>query len=190
MKSALQVLIGILFGLAAAGIILLVADQPHGQPVRLVPAATAAVVTVHVDGEVISPGVYQLPVGSRVQDAVQKAGGLTALADPGSINLAAPLSDGTKITVLAVKKSVGSPSVDTTPTASPITIYNPIDLNTATAAILDQLPGIGPTRAEQIVAYREAHGLFSSIDDLQNIDGIGPSIIEEIRPYLVLNPPT
>ena len=90
-----------IFGLLAAGLVLLVASQPRGEAIKLIPPPTDAPLMIQVSGEVAEPGVYQLPIGSRVQDAIQSAGGFSANADPDSINLAAKLVDGTRIIVLA-----------------------------------------------------------------------------------------
>ncbi len=187
MKQLLPILFGVLIGLLAAGLILLVANQPRGQPVTLVPPPTDSPLTVHISGAVNNPGLYQLRDGSRVQDAVAAAGGFDAEADPQSVNLAALLVDGTKIIVLE-KPAPGRSSTLTTPTPPALSIYNPIDLNTATAETLDALPGIGPSKAQDIVTYRETHGAFTTIDDLLNVPGIGEGILEQIRPYVTINP--
>jgi competence protein ComEA len=187
MKPWLLVVMGIFIGLLASGVILLVANQPHGNPIVLVPAPTDAPVTVHVSGHVSRPGVYHLPSGSRVEDAIHAAGGFAGEADPQSVNLAALLIDGTKIIVLPVKADTSQAAVPSS-TAPALSEYSPIDLNTATAETLDLLPGIGPAKAQDIVTYRETHGAFSKVDDLLAIPGFGPAILEKIRPYLTVNP--
>jgi competence protein ComEA len=186
MKHLMPILFGVLIGLLAAGLILLVANQPRGQPVTLVPPPTDAPLTIHVSGAVRSAGLYQLPTGARVQDAVTAAGGFSAEADPQSVNLAALLVDGTKIVVLE-KPSPEHASAPTTPTPA-LSIYNPIDLNTATAEMLDALPGIGPSKAQDIVRSRQTHGAFTTVDDLLNVPGIGEGILEQIRPYVIIKP--
>jgi competence protein ComEA len=184
MKSWLLVLMGVFIGLLAAGLILLVADQPRGQPIALVLPPTDAPLTVHVSGQVNQPGVYQLPIGSRVQDAIRQAGGFSAQADPQSVNLAAILVDGTKIIILPLPQAA---AISAQPTGTPaVSIYKPLDINTATAEMLDALPGIGPTKAQEIVSYRETHGAFTSLEELLNIPGIGPAIFDQIKPYLTV----
>jgi competence protein ComEA len=184
-KQVLWIAVGIIIGLLAAGLILLVVSQPRGQPVTLVPPPTDSPLTVHVSGAVKTPGVYQVSSGARVQDAITAAGGFSANADPQSVNLAARLIDGTKIIVLE-KPVPGQPSSPATPTSPAPSIYNPIDLNTATAEMLDALPGIGPSKAQDIVSYRETNGAFTTLDDLLNVPGIGEGILEQIKPYIIV----
>src|SRR5262245_23308301 len=142
-------------------------------------AASKRVLVVDVTGAVHRAGLYRLPEGSRVADAIARAGGATAKADVELVNLAAPLADGEQILVPARGvASVAGSAGDSSPSA-------PIDLNSATAEQLDALPGIGPVTAEKIVAYRQEHGPFTSVDDLDAIPGIGPSRIENLRGLVV-----
>jgi competence protein ComEA len=143
-------------------------------------SSTAADVVVHVAGAVAAPGVYHLPGASRVVDAVGAAGGLRPDADTDGVNLAAPVQDGTRIYVPirgqpppASVADAGQPAASTTPA--------PIDVNTATADELDELPGIGPSTAAAIVAYRDAHGAFATVDDLGEVRGIGPAKLDALR---------
>jgi competence protein ComEA len=187
MKPWFLILMGIFIGLLAAGLILLVVDQPHGQPILLAPPTTEAPLTIHVAGQVNQPGVYRVPGGSRVQDAIQQAGGFTAQADPQSVNLAALVVDGTKIIILPLPRPTDiAAQISSTPPA--LSIYKPLDVNTASVDMLDALPGIGPTKAQEIVTYRETHGAFTSLEDLLNIPGIGPAILDQIKPYLTIQP--
>lgn len=137
----------------------------------------SSVVVVHVAGAVRSPGVFELPARSRVADAIDRAGGPGAEADPGALNLAAPLVDGTRIYVPvageevpldAVAIDVGASEVDATPAG-------PIDVNRASAAELEMLPGVGPATAAAIVAERDRNGPFASSGDLERVPGIGPA---------------
>ncbi|MFZ9629474.1 MAG: ComEA family DNA-binding protein [Ilumatobacteraceae bacterium] len=143
------------------------------------PGTTATAVTVHVAGAVVHPGVYSLRSGARAIDAVAAAGGLAADADADRINLASLLVDGQRVFVPRLGED------DPLPTATvgdgPAAPAGPLDLNVATAAELETLPGIGPTTAAAIVAYRDLHGPFSSVDDLADVAGIGPSKLEAIR---------
>ena len=153
----------------------------------------SGVVIVHVSGAVTAPGVFELPAGSRVDDAVEAAGGLTEAADLAAVNLARLLVDGEQIHI---------PEPGETP---PVTAAGPgegggtgggeatgggstsagdggqIDINTATAAQLEELPGVGPAIAQRIVEHRELNGPFTSVDDLQEVSGIGPATLEKMR---------
>jgi competence protein ComEA len=131
---------------------------------------------VQVVGAVMSPGVYELPPDSRVMDAVALAGGLTAKADPASINLARIVQDGEQ---LVIGTTGGSPS---SRSAQP----SAININNATIDDFDELPRIGPTLAERIVAYRDANGPFSAIDDLLDVPGIGDLTLAGMRDKITL----
>jgi competence protein ComEA len=131
---------------------------------------------VQVVGAVVSPGVYELPPDSRVMDAVALAGGLTAKADPASINLARIVQDGEQ---LVIGTTGGSPS---SRSAQP----SAININNATIDDFDELPRIGPTLAERIVAYRDANGPFSAIEDLLDVPGIGDLTLAGMRDKITL----
>jgi competence protein ComEA len=136
---------------------------------------------VHVAGEVREPGVYELPGGSRVTDAVERAGGATGAAAPDAINLAAKLADGQQIVVPA---SAAGPAAAVGDAAADLATDAPISLGTATVEQLDTIEGIGPVTAGDIVAYRDEHGGLSSIDELDQISGIGPATMEALRDRL------
>lgn len=142
-------------------------------------AAPAKLVVVDVAGAVRRAGLYRLPQGSRIADALARAGGATARAELDLVNLAAPVADGEQVLVPG-RGAAGAPSggAGVPPTA-------PVDLNSATAEQLDALPGIGPVTAQKIVDYRQAHGPFTSVEDLDAIPGIGPSRIENLRGLVV-----
>lgn len=147
------------------------------QPTTAPGAPPPADLVVHVAGAVGHSGVYRVPAGSRVVDVVQVAGGLAADAQPDAINLAAPVTDGERVYVPRLGEPlpvVGGPSTTGAPPG-------PVDLNTASADQLDELPGIGPATAAAIVAHREQFGPFSSVDDLADVKGIGPAKIEVLR---------
>jgi competence protein ComEA len=122
--------------------------------------------------------LYRLRDGSRIADAVRRAGGATRRADLSLVNLAAPVSDGTQVLVprRAPPVAPGAPPVEPGQAAA-----GPLHLNTATIDELDELPGVGPVTAQKIVEYREQHGAFSSVDDLDAIPGIGPARLEQLR---------
>jgi competence protein ComEA len=142
-------------------------------------AAPPARLVVHVVGAVRRPGLYRLDHGSRIADAVRRAGGATRRADLSLVNLAAQVSDGTQVVVPRRVAVEAGPAGDGGETAA--AAGGPVHLNTATIEQLDALPGIGPVTAQKIIDYREQHGAFSSIDDLDAIPGIGPARLEQLR---------
>jgi competence protein ComEA len=136
---------------------------------------------VHVAGEVRSPGVYRLPQGSRVADAIERAGGVTSDAAEDAINLAAELGDGQQVVVpAAVKGSSGTAAA----TAAPGAVDGPISLGTATLEQLETIDGIGPVTAQSILDYRDENGGLSSVDELDQVSGIGPATMEALRSRL------
>ena len=160
--------------------------------------APVTTIVVQVAGKVARPGVYHLPADARVVDLVEAAGGVIADGDAGGVALAARLADGQRVVVPAVGEHVpaggngaSSPSggVGAGPAAGSgaagsggaPTAEDPVDLNTATLADLDRLPGVGPATAAAIVAYRDAHGPFRTVDDLGEVRGIGPARLEALR---------
>jgi competence protein ComEA len=132
-------------------------------------------VVVHVAGEVQKPGVYRMPAGSRVADAVERAGGMTRAGDEDAINLAARLSDGQQIVVPSSAPGGGA----TTAAAD-----GPISLGSATVEQLDTIEGIGPVTAQNILDYRDEHGGFSSVEEIDQIPGIGPATMEALKSRL------
>ncbi|HFU3947075.1 TPA: helix-hairpin-helix domain-containing protein [Streptococcus suis] len=142
---------------------------------------------VDVKGAVAKPGLYTLAAGARVNDAVKAAGGLTSQSDPKSINLAQKLSDEAVVYVASKDENI---SVVASTTASSAMSQegneSKVNLNTATEADLQTISGIGAKRAADIVAYREANGGFKSVDDLNNVSGIGDKTMESIRPYVTV----
>jgi competence protein ComEA len=154
-------------------------DPAPAEPTATPPTATpppAGTVVVSVVGLVAVPGLVTLPAGSRVADALDAAGGLLPEADPASVNAAAVLSDGQQIAI-GVPGAV-APGVDAA-AGDPIAATaggGLLDLNAATAGDLDALPGIGPVLAQRIVDHRTAHGPFTSVDQLDDVSGIGPAI--------------
>ena len=148
------------------------------EPVAEAPARTALV--VHVVGEVRRPGLYRLRDGSRIADAVRRAGGARHGADLAALNLAAPLVDG--VQVLVPSRAVAaamSPGAGTVGGGAPAA--SAVSLSSATVEELDELPGVGPITAQKIVDYRAEHGPFASVDDLDAVPGIGPTRIEQLR---------
>ncbi len=134
---------------------------------------------VHVGGAVHRPGLYEVPDGSRVFDAVQVAGGATDSADLDSLNLASKVKDGDKILVPARVE----PGADPPPGAASAgrAAGGLINLNSATLEQLDSLPGVGPSTAQKIIDYRTQHGGFRSVDELMEVPGIGPAKFAELK---------
>lgn len=154
-------------------------------------------IVVDVVGAVVRPGLHELPATSRVADAVEAAGGLTAEADRLRLNLAEPLSDGSRLWVPAVGESAG-------PEVVPVTVGTGdssragaavgragarLNVNTADAAALEELPGIGPALAAAIVERRRRSGPFATVDELTEVSGIGPAKLEQIRPLATVGGP-
>lgn len=149
-------------------------DAPDAQPSQQL--------VVHVSGAVDAPGVVSLPSGSRVDDALEAAGGATAEADLSSINLARPLEDGEQIHVPVPGEEPPQPAAGPAGDAvSGTGSTGSIDLNTASAAELEELPGVGPAIAQRILEHREKNGPFTSVDGLLEVSGIGPATLEKIR---------
>lgn len=149
-------------------------------------------VTVHVAGAVRRPGLYELSPPARVQDAIETAGGATREASLDHVNLAETVSDGMKIYVPR-RGELPPPAAASAPSGSrarapkpPPLALGSISLNEASAEELDLLPGVGPAIARRIIDYRNAHGGFRSIDELEKVKGIGPKTMARLRPYLRL----
>ncbi|MGO4341427.1 helix-hairpin-helix domain-containing protein [Pedococcus sp. 2YAF34] len=157
--------------------------------------SAAGGVTVHVVGQVKEPGVFRLAVGARVADAVAKAGGALKGADLASVNLARVLADGEQVRipkpgeVVASAPGAGGPGAGSAggggsaggPAAAG-GVGGRLDLNSATAAQLEELPGVGPVLAQRIVDWRTEHGRFASVDELGEVSGIGEKIFAELQP--------
>jgi competence protein ComEA len=182
-----------LLGLAALGGVGLWYVRSLPQPVRIRGAPVAAptvspspaALIVHVAGWVRRPGVYQLAEGQRVIDAIDLAGGPRRGADLGGLNLAGVLTDAQQVVVPKEGATPGAPS-----SGVPISSASPaaalVDVNTATPEELETLPGIGEVLAGAIVAYREEHGPFTSVDQLLDVSGIGEVTLEEIRELVTI----
>lgn len=177
MQSWRSFFIGVCTGLLAAALILIGNGRTTGKPILLSTPREAPGVRVSVRGAVVAPGIYRLPPGSIVQDALQAAGGVLPRGDISRLNLVAPLSDGQELRIPLETPSPGPG----TPAAAGPSAGGIINLNFATAEELQTLPGIGPVLAQRIVEYRETVGPFQSVDDLLSVKGIGPSLLEKIR---------
>ena len=191
MRKILELIIGIFIGLILAGLLYLTVRAPAGKPVDLLPTPTPEPIMVYVTGAVQRPGVYKVPRDSRLVEVIQQAGGFVEGADLTQVNLAEKVDDGAQIVIPGAKNIptpqliIGGSGILVTPTPPAGQLVN---LNTASADLLDKLPGIGPTTAQKIVDYREQNGLFTRVDDLLKIPGIGPSTLDEIRGLVTIGP--
>jgi competence protein ComEA len=153
---------------------------PPPAPGAGVTGLPAARVVVDVVGAVRRPGLYRLEHGSRIADAVARAGGATRKADLSQVNLAAPLADGEQVVVPRRGVAVAGPGAGGGG-AGGAASTGPVHLSTATLDQLDSLPGIGPVTAQKILDYRAKHGAFTSVDELDAVPGIGPSRMDQLR---------
>jgi competence protein ComEA len=149
-------------------------EAPASHAAAPAPATPRTLVVVDVVGAVRDPGLYRLPQGSRIADALARAGGATRKADLDLVNLAAPLADGSQIVVPSRSAAAAAGSGPSSPAG-------PVHLNTATEADLDALPGVGPVTAQKILDYRQQHGAFGNVDELDAIPGIGPKRLDQLR---------
>ncbi len=166
-------------------IYILVSTPRRGKSIQLEPIPSPAPITVYVVGAVNSPGIYNLPQGSRVNDAVFAAGGLTDQVDLAKINLASIINDGEKVLIpTMVRKSGVSTTADETSIISDG--QYPLDINTASSIDLQKLPGIGPQKAVDIIRFREENGPFKEVSDLLNVPGIGEALLEQIINLIII----
>jgi competence protein ComEA len=150
---------------------------PETPPLSVDPGGSQRVITVHVAGAVRTPGVVQVPAGSRVGDAIAAAGGALPDADLERVNLAAPMADGQQLLVPVVQpgEGAGAGAAD-----------GRVHINTATAEELEALPGVGPVLAARIVSYRDANGPFAVIEDLLDVPGIGEGKLAALREVVLV----
>jgi competence protein ComEA len=148
---------------------------------------TAWPLSVYVSGAVVAARVVQVPPGSLVADVLAASGGPLADADLDALNLAAPVSDNQHVVVPTIRPTADAARA-TASTGSFEGAIVPIDINAASVEEFDSLPEIGATRAEAIVAYREANGPFRRIEDILLVPGIGPAIFERIAPLITVGP--
>ena len=189
MNTRWALMFGVVGGLCGAGLLWLIASPPRGAAVTLQPPPTPPPILVHVTGAVHTPGVYTLDPDSRVTDALAAAGGLLPSGDVDRVNLAARLSDGDQLTIpnlrptLAVGISAGPGLGDDGGQSD----TQRVDLNTATLAELETLPGIGPATAAKIIDYRDTRGPFRTPEDLQKVSGIGPATFDRLKDLITVS---
>ena len=192
------VLVAVMAGAVVLGLVLWARGAPTtvAPPARSVPqqrdpvAAAIApspepALLVHVAGAVHRPGLYEMPAGARVADAVQAARGPTERSDLDALNLAEPLQDGLKIDVPRRGEAVAAAPAPQ-PGASAAGPAVPVNLNVADQAALETIPEIGPVTATAILEYRAQVGSFSSVEELLEVSGVGPATLEAMRPYVTV----
>ncbi len=191
-ELALIVLLGL--AVVGAGLVVIVrTSDPPAPPVERVAATPAPQaspspsgrVVVHVSGQVNAPGVYELPEGSRVQDALQAAGGPLVDADPNALNLAAVLADGQKVTIPKPGEAVAPAEGDTGVAGTGVPGAK-VNLNLATQAQLEELPGVGPVLAQRIITHRQTKGRFTSPRQLLEVSGFGPKKYESVKDQITV----
>ena len=186
----------IFVGVAAVAISLLLLLSAQARPNAQVIAAepephpstsmAISVLVVDVQGEVMKPGLYQLPPGARVADAIKAAGGVRKGSATSSVNLARFVEDGEQVFVAASSQGAGAESLGSDSFPSAGNFGGKLNINRATVTELDGLPGVGPVLAKRIIEYRSANGSFSSVDELQKVSGIGPSKFNELRKFVTV----
>lgn len=164
----------------------MISAEASSVPPEVTPSAVVMLL-VHVTGAVKNPGVVQVPQGARVNDAIAAAGGITPAAHLGSLNLAAPVTDGMQILVASGPEQTSTTSGDAGTQQPPGESGGAlVNLNTATQAQLESLPGVGPATAEKILAWRDQHGKFTKVEELQEIDGIGQKTFDRLKPLVTV----
>lgn len=197
MSRLVQALGSLLIGVMLAVGLIYLWNQHTRSAIVIAPLDVDATIVVDVRGAVATPGTVRLAAASRVSDALDAAGGLRDDSDVANLNLAARLADGQRLVIpvlptatIAVPTRVRATNVAPTATRNPVgpqtSASGPVNINTATVAELDALPGIGEVLSGRIVAYREANGPFRAIDQLAEIDGISAKLVERLRPLVTV----
>ena len=194
MQRTLELSIAVIFGIIIGGLIFWIAAPPRGKAIELQPVLNSNEIIIYITGAVITPGVYTLPENSHVVDAIKMAGGLTSEADIESINQAASLLDGARIYIPregeeAVSQN-RSEEIDVSDECRTLESDSDqptkiININTATQEELEILPGIGPEKAQAIITYRSDNGLFTSIEGILNVPGIGAKLFEGFSDWII-----
>jgi competence protein ComEA len=197
-NKLLYIAFGVVCGLLGSGILFLANQPPRGSAIQLSPPPTPHLWVVQVIGAVNQPGVYELPTGSRVRDAVQAAGGLSPDANS-TFDLASLLWDG-ELVFVPWESSLVTPAERSNPLSIPLEPESTqdvssqassaglININTAALEELDQLPDIGPVIAQRIINYRTLHGPFVSIEGVMDVQGIGDGVFDKIKNMITVTP--
>ena len=194
-RVAIAVLVTVA-AVATAGAIMTILDDRSAPPIVIADPRPDATIVVAVGGAVASPGVYALPGDARTQDALAAAGGPTDDADLGQVNLARRLRDEDQVMVAYVSRTPGTAagSASVVPAAAAVAVstaaisppVEPVDLNRATVAELDRLPGIGPVLAQRIVDRRASDGPFRRIEELAEVQGVSDRMVDALRPLVTV----
>ncbi len=182
------IVVGVLLGV---GILLLVSRPPRGQAITLLPVPTAAPITVYVSGKVNQAGLYSLPIGSRLNDAILAAGGFAKDANYAGFNLAEALVDGEQIDIPGIATPAPSsafvnPIQAEGSTSTQVSTPGVVNINTASLEQLDTLPGIGPTTAQKIIDYRTANGPVATIEAIMDVPGIGQVKFDNMKDLITV----
>lgn len=181
-KDILQIISAVAIGFLISGVILIINRSQPKTVMTLHPPPTPKPIMVYISGNVLQPDLYALPKGSRLNDLIQAAGGLIDAAEDPSLNLAAILYDGQHVIITApgsASQSVGISPADVND--------HKVNINEADSLALMDLPGIGSTKAEAIVQYRQTKGPFEEIEDILNVPGIGDYTFQQIKDLITIN---
>ncbi len=170
--------LSILSGFLIAGVILLLNTKDAGLPITVIPAPTPLPIKVYLSGDIDNPGVYLLPVDSRMEDLITLSN--IKIPPEADINLASKLYDGQHIQISSNNSAVRTNTIT-------ITNSEKININEADIEELILLPGIGETKAKEIVMYRETNGYFDTIEDILNVPGIGDATLKQIQDRIAIN---
>ncbi|MBA2277089.1 MAG: ComEA family DNA-binding protein [Chloroflexia bacterium] len=187
-----RVVLALVLGLLVTASVVLLFNRRDTPSFVIVPSTVEATIAVQIGGAVATPGVVNLPAGARMIDAIDAAGGLSAAADVSQLNLAARLADAQRLDIPRLTPSPEATRVSSsTPTDPSTELTDPgdtrINVNTAEVVELETLPGIGPVLAARIIAYRGEHGPFQTVDDLDAVQGISATMVEELRPLVTVD---
>lgn len=182
MKNWSGIIVGVIIGFLISGLILLLVTSPEEETLTLLPRPTLRPMQIEIYGAIQQPGIYAFDYAATVNDLAEAAGGLTGSADPERSRLAARVYDGDRIVI----PTRGGSEITLTPFEIP-NFSSKINLNTATAAELMVLPGVGEKKAGEIIHYRETVGPFEKIEDLLRIDGFGEKTIERFYDLITVD---
>jgi competence protein ComEA len=182
-KDILHTISAVAIGLIMAGLILIINRSQPKTVLTINPPPTPKPIHVYISGEVNQPDLYALPKGSRLNDLIQAAGGLKNAAHDPALNLAAILYDGQHVIIVAPDAK----SLDAPIPVFPVSEQLKLNINEADREALCDLPGIGNTKAEAIIQYRQTNGPFEEIEDILNVPGIGEYTFEQIKDLICLN---
>ncbi len=198
-------IVGVLLGVAGGVGSMALSNRVRPAPIVIEPPAPTATpeptptpgpITVFVNGAVANPGVYTLAPESRVEQAIEVAGGFTSAANTAVVNLAQPLADGVQVYIPSQEEVSGAPPAGVNQTNTVLISASSsgesgglININTASLDELDSLPGIGPSTAQKIIDYRENNGPFATIEDIMNVAGIGESKFNQIKDLITVGTP-